>query len=60
MNLLTNLKKPIWLFVIGMSIVLLTVILKTMGMLQILEAPMFVFGFTLQLIAIVIFLKKRA
>jgi hypothetical protein len=60
MNLLTNLKKPIWLFVIGMLVILLTVLLKTMGVLQMLHVPMFVFGFALELISFIIFFKKRA
>ncbi|MFM2258875.1 MAG: hypothetical protein RLZZ424_808 [Bacteroidota bacterium] len=60
MNLLTNFKKPIWLFVIGMIIILLTVLLKTTGTIPLLHMPMFVFGFTLELIAIVTFFRKRA
>ena len=60
MNLLTNFKKPIWLFVIGMIIILLTVLLKTTGTIQLLQVPMFVFGFTLELIALVTFFIKRA
>ena len=60
MNLLTNLKKPIWLFVIGMLIILLTVLLKTMGVLQMLHVPMFVLGFALEFISFIIFFKKRA
>jgi hypothetical protein len=59
MNLITNFKKPIWLLVIGMIIILLTVLLKTMGVLQMLHMPMFVFGFTLELISFIIFFKKR-
>jgi hypothetical protein len=60
MNLLTNFKKPIWLFVIGMIIILLTVLLKKTGTIPLLHMPMFVFGFTLELIAIVTFFRKRA
>jgi len=60
MNLLTNFKKPIWLFVIGMIIILLTVLLKTMGGLLMLQVPMFILGFIVELMAIVIFFKKRA
>ena len=60
MNLITNFKKPIWLFVIGMIIILLTVLLKTTGTIPLLHMPMFVFGFTLELIAIVTFFRKRA
>ena len=60
MNLITNFKKPIWLLVIGMIIILLTVLLKTMGVLQMLHMPMFVFGFTLELMALFFLFKKRA
>jgi len=60
MNLITNFKKPIWLFVIGMIIILLTALLKTTGTIPLLQVPMFVFGFTLELIAIVTFFRKRA
>jgi membrane-bound ClpP family serine protease len=60
MNLLSNFKKPIWLFIIGMIIILLTVLLKTTGTIPLLHVPMFVFGFTLELIALVTFFKKRA
>lgn len=60
MSLFTNLKKPISLFVIGMIIILLTVLIKTMGMFQILHVPMFVFGFALELVALIVFFKKRA
>jgi hypothetical protein len=60
MNLLTNFKKPIWLFVIGMIIILLTVLLKITGTIPLLHVPMFVFGFILELIAIVTFFRKRA
>jgi hypothetical protein len=59
MNLLTNLKKPIWLFVIGMIIILLTVLLKTMGIVQMLQVPFFAIGLTIELMALVIFFKKR-
>ena len=60
MNLRTNLNKPIWLFIIGMIIILLTVLLKTTGTIPLLHVPMFVFGFTLELIALVTFFKKSA
>jgi hypothetical protein len=60
MNLLTNLKKPIWLFVIGMILILLTVLLKTMGIVQMLQVPFFAIGLTIELMALVIFFKKRA
>jgi len=60
MNLLTNFKKPKWLFIIGMIIILLAVLLKTTGTTSLLHVPMFVFGFTLELIAIVTFFRKRA
>jgi hypothetical protein len=60
MNLRTNLKKPIWLFVIGMLIILLTVLLKTMGIVQMLQVPFFAIGLTIELMALVIFFKKRA
>ena len=59
MNLLTNLKKPIWLFVIGMIIILLTVLLKTMGIVQMLQVPFFIIGLFIELMALVIFLKKE-
>jgi len=59
MNLLTNLKKPIWLFVIGMVLVLLTVLLKTMGVLQMLQVPFFIIGLFVELMAVIMFLKKR-
>jgi membrane-bound ClpP family serine protease len=60
MNLITNFKKPKWLFIIGMIIILLAVLLKTTGTISLLHVPMFVFGFTLELIALVTFLKKSA
>jgi hypothetical protein len=60
MNLLSNFKKPIWLFIIGMIIILLTVLLKITGIIPLLHVPMFVFGFILELIAIVTFFRKRA
>lgn len=60
MNLLTNFKKPIWLFVIGMIIILLTVLLKTMGILQMLQVPFFIIGLFIELVAVVMFLKKKA
>jgi len=59
MNLLTNFKKPIWLFVIGLVLVLLTVLLKTMGILQMLQVPFFIIGLLIELMAVVIFFKKR-
>jgi len=42
-----------------MIIILLTVLLKTTGTIPLLHMPMFVFGFTLELIAIVTFFKKK-
>ncbi len=60
MNLLTNFKKPIWLFVIGLVLVLLTVLLKTMGILQMLQVPFFIIGLFIELMAVVMFFKKRA
>ena len=60
MNLITNFKKPKWLFIIGMIIILLAVLLKTTGTISLLHVPMFVFGFILELIAIVTFFRKRA
>jgi membrane-bound ClpP family serine protease len=60
MNLITNFKKPKWLFIIGMIIILLAVLLKTTGTISLLHVPMFVFGFTLELIALVTFFKKSA
>jgi hypothetical protein len=60
MNLITNFKKPKWLFIIGMIIILLAVLLKTTGTISLLHEPMFVFGFTLELIALVTFFKKSA
>jgi hypothetical protein len=60
MNLLTNLKKPIWLFVIGMIVILLTVLLKTMGILQMLQVPFFTIGLIIELMALIIFFKKKA
>jgi uncharacterized membrane protein len=60
MNLLTNFKKPIWLFIIGLVLVLLTVLLKTMGMLQMLQVPFFIIGLFIELMAVVMFFKKRA
>jgi len=60
MNLLTNFKKAIWLFIIGLVLVLLTVLLKTMGILQILQVPFFIIGLFIELMALVIFFKKRA
>ena len=59
MNLFTNLKKPIWLVVIGMIIILLTVLLKIMGILQMLQVPFFVIGLTTELVALIIFFKKE-
>lgn len=58
MNFLTNLKKPIWLLVIGMIIILLTVLLKTMGILQMLQVPFFIIGLFIELMAVVMFFKK--
>jgi hypothetical protein len=43
-----------------MIIILLTVLLKTTGTIPLLYVPMFVFGFTLELIALVTFFKKSA
>jgi hypothetical protein len=60
MNLLTNFKKPIWLFVIGMIIILMTVFLNTMGILQMLRVPFFAIGLSIELVALIIFLKKRS
>lgn len=60
MNLLTNLKKPIWLFVIGMIIVLFAVFLKTVGVLKMLQVPFFVIGLIIEIMALIIFFKKRA
>jgi hypothetical protein len=60
MNLLTNFKKPIWLFVIGMIIILMTVFLKIMGILQMLRVPFFAIDLSIELVALIIFLKKRA
>ena len=60
MNLLTNLQKPIWLFVIGMIIVLFAVFLKTVGVLKMLQVPFFAIGLFIELIAVIIFFKKRA
>jgi uncharacterized membrane protein len=60
MNLITNFKKPVWLFLIGMIIVLLAAFLKITRMLPLLHVPMFLFGFALNLIAIVIFIKKNS
>jgi uncharacterized membrane protein len=60
MNLLTNFKKPIWLFIIGLVLVLLTVLLKTMGILQMLQVPFFIIGLFIELMAVVMFFKKRA
>jgi membrane-bound ClpP family serine protease len=59
MNLLTYFKKPIWLFVIGMVLVLLTVLLKTMGVLQMLQVPFFIIGLFVELMAVIMFFKKR-
>lgn len=59
MNLLTNFKKPIWLFVIGLVLVLLTVLLKTMGILQMLQVPFFIIGWFIELIAVFMFFKKE-
>lgn len=58
MNFLTNLKKPIWLLVIGMIIILLTILLKTMGILQMLQVPFFIIGLFIELMAVVMFFKK--
>jgi uncharacterized membrane protein len=60
MNLLTNFKKPIWIFVIGLILVLLTVLLKTIGILQMLQVPFFIIGLFIELMAVIIFFKKRA
>lgn len=58
MNLLTNLKKSKWLLVIGMIIILLTVLFKTMGILQMLQVPFFIIGLFIELMAVVMFFKK--
>jgi hypothetical protein len=59
MNLLTNLKKSIWLFVIGLVLVLLTVLLKTMGILLMLQVPFFTIGLIIELAALVTLFKKK-
>jgi hypothetical protein len=38
----------------------MTVFLKTMGILQMLRVPFFAIGLSIELVAIIIFLKKRA
>jgi hypothetical protein len=59
MNLITKFKKPIWLFVIGMIIILLTVILKIMGIVLMLQLPLFAIGLMIELIALISFIKKK-
>ena len=59
MNLLTNLQKPIWLFVIGMIIVLFAVFLKTVGVLKMLQVPFFAIGLIIEIMALIIFLKRE-
>jgi quinol-cytochrome oxidoreductase complex cytochrome b subunit len=59
MNLLTNFKKPKWLFIIGMIIILLTVILKIMGIVLMLQVPLFAIGLMIELFALIIFIKKK-
>jgi uncharacterized membrane protein len=59
MNLLTKFKKPIWLFVIGMIIILLTVILKIMGIVLMLQLPLFAIGLMIEIFALISFIKKK-
>ena len=59
MNLLTNFKKPKWLFIIGMIIILLTVILKIMGIVLMLQVPLLAIGLMIELFALIIFIKKK-
>lgn len=59
MNLFNELKKPVWLFIIGMVIVLFAAFFKITGMLVILQTPLFMIGFLIELIALYTFLAKR-
>ena len=59
MNLIENLKKPIWLFIIGMLILLFAVFLKITDMLQFFQKPMFIIGLLIEATAIFTFLRKK-
>lgn len=59
MNLIENLKKPIWLFIIGMLILLFAVFLKITDMLQFFQTPMFIIGLLIEATAIFTFLRKK-
>jgi hypothetical protein len=59
MNLLNELKKPISLLIVGMVAVLSAAFFKITSMFILLQAPLFVFGFIIELIAVYAFLAKR-
>ena len=59
MNLIENLKKPIWFFIIGMLILLFAVFLKITDMLQFFQTPMFIIGLLIEATAIFTFLRKK-
>lgn len=54
-----KLQKPIWLFIIGMLILLFAVFLKITDMLQFFQTPMFIIGLLIEATAIFAFLRKK-
>lgn len=59
MNLIENLKKPLWLFIIGMLILLFAVFLKITGILLLFQKPMFIIGLLIEATALFTFLRKK-
>jgi hypothetical protein len=53
------LQKPIWLFIIGMLILLFAVFLKITDMLQFFQKPMFIIGLLIEGTALFTFLRKK-
>ena len=54
-----KLQKPIWLFIIGMLILLFAVFLKITDMLQFFQKPMFIIGLLIEATALFTFLRKK-
>ena len=54
-----KLQKPIWLFIIGMLILLFVVFLKITDMLQFFQKPMFIIGLLIEGTALFTFLRKK-
>lgn len=59
MNLLTNLKKPIFLFCIGIAFILIAVFLKSMAVNDIFKTPLLAIGLAIEGIAIALFIKNK-